>query len=139
MASKPRPLDGYFQNHNGSGTSVAANNNQNLALVEKHNEKHIDSQLLAYKKINTKEKITLTHQFFTLSLLEYICNFLNPKDPQSAHSQFQGKFFCCCCCCLYLKFILKIDSSSINSKFLFLKKHLKHKKKMRNDYIKKRI
>ena len=37
------------------------------------------------------KKVALTHQLFTLSLLEYICDQLNVKDKQSAELQFQGK------------------------------------------------
>jgi len=62
--------------------------NKNLALVE--TKRDVDSQFLLYNKINTKKKITLTHQFFTLSLLEYICNLLSPNDRNSAEIQFQG-------------------------------------------------
>ncbi len=32
----------------------------------------------------------LTRQFFTLGLLEYVCNILNPKDRVSADSKFKG-------------------------------------------------
>ena len=66
-----------------STTTTTTNNNINTKL-------DVDSQFLLYNKINTKKKITLTHQFFTLSLLEYICNLLSPNDRNSAEAQFQG-------------------------------------------------
>jgi hypothetical protein len=75
-------------------TKSSNSNNKLVALVEaknnnNNNRRDVDSQFLLYSKINTK-KITLTHQFFTLSLLEYICNLLSPNDRSAAEVQFQG-------------------------------------------------
>lgn len=87
MASPKVDLNG---NHVNSDNNIGSSNaNKNLALVETK-KRDVDSQFLLYNKINTKKKITLTHQFFTLSLLEYICNLLSPNDRNAAEIQFQG-------------------------------------------------
>lgn len=39
----------------------------------------------------SKNKNNLQGQFFTLSLLEYVCNVLNPKDATRASQKFKGK------------------------------------------------
>ena len=43
-----------------------------------------------------KNKNNLQGQFFTLSLLEYICNVLNPKDAVRASEKFKGKYLLLC-------------------------------------------
>jgi hypothetical protein len=40
------------------------------------------------RKLNQK----LTNQFFTISLVEYVCNLMNPKSRESAQMQFQGRY-----------------------------------------------
>lgn len=50
-------------------------------------EDHI--QLINKLKRNTDNN-SLTRQFFTLGLLEYVCNILNPKDHISANNKFKG-------------------------------------------------
>lgn len=88
---------------NKNEKSNEKNSEKNLALVDKKPSQSststsrpnlakldVDSQFLLYNKINTKKKITLTHQFFTLSLLEYICKLLSPNDRNAAEAQFQG-------------------------------------------------
>ena len=42
------------------------------------------------KNSSNNSNNTLTRQFFTLGLLEYVCNILNPKDPVSANKKFKG-------------------------------------------------
>ncbi|CAF0793232.1 unnamed protein product [Brachionus calyciflorus] len=57
------------------------------------NEKNfINTKNLSIKTIRkqTKNKF-LTHHFFTLALLEYVCNLLNSRDRQAAEHQFEGK------------------------------------------------
>lgn len=81
------------RNLNNSTRHNASNvNNFSISVNNRTNNQLIDSQLLMYNKIDPKKKIDLTHQFFTLSLLEYICNLLNPNDRQSADIQFNGKY-----------------------------------------------
>lgn len=86
--------DSDSSRNNNSNKTKSNSNNKLVALVEaknnnNNNRRDVDSQFLLYSKINTK-KITLTHQFFTLSLLEYICNLLSPNDRSAAEVQFQG-------------------------------------------------
>lgn len=86
--------DSSRNNNSNNKTKSSNSNNKLVALVEaknnnNNNRRDVDSQFLLYSKINTK-KITLTHQFFTLSLLEYICNLLSPNDRSAAEVQFQG-------------------------------------------------
>lgn len=86
--------DSSRNNNSRNKTKSSNSNNKLVALVEaknnnNNNRRDVDSQFLLYSKINTK-KITLTHQFFTLSLLEYICNLLSPNDRSAAEVQFQG-------------------------------------------------
>ena len=60
-----------------------------LVLVDKK------SQLRQRANAQTRRrqlKQKLTNQFFTISLVEYVCNLMNPKSPESAQLQFQGKY-----------------------------------------------
>lgn len=65
-------------------------NSKQLVLSNK-NKIQQQQQLHQLKNLNSRKKIQLTHQFFTLSLLEYICNLLNINDKNAAEFQFQGK------------------------------------------------
>ena len=40
---------------------------------------------------NAAKKNGLAQQFFTISLIEYICNMMNANDASSAKNHFQGK------------------------------------------------
>ncbi len=70
---------------------IATNNNKNdrdhMALVLKNEE---IANVFAMNNINLRQKIPLKHQFFILSLLEYICNLLNINDKNAAETQFKG-------------------------------------------------
>ena len=59
---------------NESRTNLLNTKNQNIKMIIK----------------STKNKF-LTHHFFTLALLEYVCNLLNSRDRQAAEHQFEGK------------------------------------------------
>lgn len=48
-----------------------------------------ESKLLRNTLTKKKFKIEISQQLFTLSLLEYVCNFLNPKDQTSAQKKFR--------------------------------------------------
>ena len=59
-----------------------------MALVLKNEE---IANVFAMNNITLRQKIPLKHQFFILSLLEYICNLLNINDKNAAETQFKGK------------------------------------------------
>jgi len=42
-----------------------------------------------FSKKKKKVKITITHQLFTVSILEYVCNFINSKDQTKAQIKFK--------------------------------------------------
>jgi hypothetical protein len=59
-----------------------------LVLVDRsHQVRQTENVQTRRRKLNQK----LTNQFFTISLVEYVCNLMNPKSPESARVQFQGK------------------------------------------------
>ena len=60
------------------------NEKENLALV-KREDFDIFKQFSNKKKV----KISITHQLFTVSVLEYVCNFLNSKDQTNAQIKFK--------------------------------------------------
>lgn len=70
-----------------------------MALVLKNEE---IANVFTMNNINLRQKIPLKHQFFILSLLEYICNLLNINDKNAAETQFKGKI---------ISFIVKIYNS----------------------------
>lgn len=41
-------------------------------------------------KMRNKKAATLPNQLFTVSLIQYICDSLNPKNPEMSEAQFQG-------------------------------------------------
>lgn len=60
-----------------------------LVLVGKNNlVRQRENVQTRRRKFNQK----LTNQLFTISLVEYVCNLMNPKSPESAQIQFQGKY-----------------------------------------------
>ena len=63
------------------------NDRDHMALVLKNEE---IANVFAMNNINLRQKIPLKHQFFILSLLEYICNLLNINDKNAAETQFKG-------------------------------------------------
>ncbi len=78
-----------------------------LSYNSRTNLNQKDLVLVPIKFFNTNEKAfflnelkkkvdnnNLTRQFFTLGLLEYLCNILNPNDENTAQIQFKGKYFC---------------------------------------------
>ena len=63
------------------------NDRDHIALVLKNEE---IANVVAMNNINLRQKIPLKHQFYILSLLEYICNLLNINDKNAAETQFKG-------------------------------------------------
>lgn len=60
---------------------------ENLQLIKKDD---LETSLLIQQLPNKKKvNINLTHQLFTVSILEYLCNFLNPKDQTNAQNKFK--------------------------------------------------
>jgi len=57
-----------------SNNITNVNDRDHMALVLKNEE---IANVFAMNNINLRQKIPLKHQFFTLSLIEYICNMLN--------------------------------------------------------------
>jgi hypothetical protein len=75
-----------IKNNNDKNTSN--DSNKKLALVKKGDLENFNFQLS--KKQNSKKETILTQQFLTLSLLEYICNLLSPRDKNRAEIQYRG-------------------------------------------------
>ena len=100
-ASSVKPGLKLNSNHD---TKAASPNSQNRASSPKNNNERDQMALVlknegvinqvAMNNIQLRQKISFKHQFFILSLLEYICNMLNLKDKQAAESHFQGKQKC---------------------------------------------
>jgi hypothetical protein len=68
----------------------------NLSLFrdEETSTEEINNQVVAYRNGDVclrSRKNSKSKQFFTLSLLEYICILYNPKDVQLARIQFKSK------------------------------------------------
>ena len=68
--------------------NTSNDSNKKLALVKKADLESMNFQLA--KKQNSKKETIMTQQFLTLSLLEYICNLLSPRDKSRAELQYQG-------------------------------------------------
>ena len=68
--------------------NTSNDSNKKLAIVKKADLENMNFQLA--KKQNSKKETILTQQFLTLSLLEYICNLLSPRDKSRAELQYQG-------------------------------------------------
>lgn len=64
-------------------------NNKQLVSVSKLQDLKAVVAALASSK-SSKKKANLTHQFFTLGLLEYVSHLMNPKDARLADIQFRG-------------------------------------------------
>lgn len=81
------------KNNNNNDDEISVSDNSNKKIKLKNDNTIENNQLILANQFarNFKQKkITLTNQFFTLSLLEYICNLLNSRDRNLAEHQFQG-------------------------------------------------
>lgn len=55
------------------------------------NRDNVEAPLFLEQIHKAKNQNNLQGQFFTLSLLEYVCNVLNPRDSTRASQKFKGK------------------------------------------------
>lgn len=76
--------DEYFKSKSYNSSST----NKALAIVRKD----LNNSALSIVK-HDRKKIPITHEFFTLSLLEFICNLLKPQNKEAAEAHFEGLYF----------------------------------------------
>ncbi len=66
-----------------------SNKSDNALVLAEISNKQQQKFFLNELKKNVDDN-NLTRQFFTLGLLEYMCNVLNPKEPVIAQHKFKG-------------------------------------------------
>lgn len=74
--------DKSFERSISSGSDLVLVNNKNLIRNER--------MLLINELKKNQNNSNLTRQFFTLGLLEYMCNMLSPANSAQAQKKFKG-------------------------------------------------
>ena len=89
MASNSKSSDNLSRSKPRLNRSISSDSFSNLAVV---NNQLDEERRFFFKQLNKNHlNNNLTRQFFTLGLLEYVCNILNPKDALVANGKFKGK------------------------------------------------
>lgn len=86
--SKHGTLDSNFTD----GTSSRSiSTGSDLVLVNNKNMIRKERMLLINELRKNQNNSNLTRQFFTLGLLEYMCNMLSPSDSVQSQQKFKGQ------------------------------------------------
>ncbi len=86
-------LSENVNNNHSKSDSCLSNQNQNNRNIKSNKKSSLDKNQInsAISSIKIIRKKKITDQFFILSLIQYICNLQNVRNPQLADLQLQGK------------------------------------------------